>query len=704
MAADYNPELDREFLRRAYIYSAKAHRGQERASGIPFLSHPLEVTYILTQLQMDTSTLATGLLHDTVEDTTATTDEIRNLFGDEVAQLVDGVTKISQMSFTSQAEKQAENFKKIILATAKDIRVILVKLADRLHNMRTLDALSRQRQTRVSQETMDIYAPLANRLGIHWIKAELDDLCFRYLHPSEFREIEKNLRRQQRAHAKYIQDVIETIQEMLTDRDLVGEVNGRVKNMYSIYQKMIAQNLEFHQVHDLIAFRIILDDVKECYAALGFIHSLWMPVPGRFKDYIALPKENMYQSLHTTVVGPHGDRMEIQIRTKEMHQIAEEGIAAHWGYKEKRKLDEDDDAKFAWLRQLVQWRTEMEDPEEFLDSVKIDLFPNEIYVFTPQGDVIALPKGSTPIDFAYRIHTDVGHQCVGARVNGAIVPLKHEMKSGDRVEVITQKTGRPSRDWLKFVKTSGAKQKIRTYIRKEERARSVQIGRSILEKELRRHKLSLTRLEKEGEIERVGEKLSLNSEESLYAAVGYGKLLPSNVAQHFFVDEAKSAEEQKRTLAERLIRPRRSTGAGVLISGVDDVLVRMSRCCKPLPGEAVVGYITRGRGISVHKVNCPEVQHMDPDRKIEVSWDTKNKESRGMASVEVFTMDTPGLLADVAKVISTSGGDIKNVKITTTVDKHANHRYDIEVAGIEQLVSIIHALEKIRGVLSVHRI
>lgn len=702
---EYRPDTDLDFLRRVYIFAAKSHRGQFRKSGVAYLSHPLHVMDILAHLQMDSATLATGLLHDTVEDVQeATLEEIAELFGDEIASLVDGVTKISKMKFSSQAEKQAENFKKILLATAKDIRVIIVKLADRLHNMRTLQFVSPEQQKRIAQETIDIYAPLANRMGINWLKAELEDLCFKHLQPQEFKNILSNIKQHSRARDKYVNEVIRIIEDLLTKSKISGQVLGRLKNIYSINQKMLTQELDFDQVHDLIAFRIITNAVQECYEVLGIIHSHWTPVPGRFKDYIALPKDNMYQSLHTTVVGPAGARIEIQIRTAEMHELAEEGIAAHWSYKEKREIADGDDVKFAWLRQILEWRTEMDDPQEFLDSVKFDLFPSEVYVFTPHGDVHSFPKGSTPIDFAYRIHSDVGHRCTGARANGAIVPIKYEMRSGDHIEIITSKTGVPSRDWLKIVKTSNAKAKIRSFLRKEEREKSTTLGRSILERELRKYKLSLSKLEKKGRIKEVAEKTGAgDNEDTLYAAIGYGKILPGSLKQYFLPEEQiENAEPEPER--PRLLSWGRSRNSGVLIQGVDNIMIRTAKCCNPLPGEDIVGFITRGRGVTVHSVLCPEVQYLDPERRIEVDWDTATSEMKGIAVLQIYSQDTQGLLAEVTKAIASMGGDVKRLHVETTPDKHANQTFEFEISSIKQLRSMIKSLEKIKGVLRVERL
>ncbi|MDP3016958.1 MAG: bifunctional (p)ppGpp synthetase/guanosine-3',5'-bis(diphosphate) 3'-pyrophosphohydrolase, partial [Deltaproteobacteria bacterium] len=499
----YNPNADTDLLKKAYVFSAKVHLGQVRLSGEPYLTHPLEVTGILTQLQLDAATLATGLLHDTVEDTLATLEEIRENFGNEISQLVDGVTKISRISLRSSEESQAENFRKMILAMVKDIRVVLIKLADRLHNMQTLKYHTPEKQAEIAQETLDIYAPLANRLGIDWIKTELEDLAFKHRYPDIYGEIQRKIVKKERERHRYIDEMKRTLMKKLYESKIEGEVTGRLKQIYSIYLKMKDQNIDFDQVYDITAFRIVVHSIKDCYDVLGIIHSLWKPIPGKFKDYIGLPKENLYQSLHTAAIGPYGERIEIQIRTQEMHRISEEGIAAHWKYKEGKPLDEADDKRFTWLRQLLEWQHDLKDDQEFIESVKVDLFPHEVYIFTPKGEVKEFPTGATPVDFAYSIHSDIGNHCVGAKVNRKIVPLKYEFKSGDTVEILTSPNQKPSKDWLKFVKTPRAKTKIRQWFKSEEREKSIALGKEILDKELRKYDLHQTKLMKSGELAKV---------------------------------------------------------------------------------------------------------------------------------------------------------------------------------------------------------
>src|SRR4030043_836599 len=525
----YNPNADTDLLRKAYVFSAKVHLGQVRLSGEPYLNHPLEVAGILTQLKLDVASVATGLLHDTVEDTLTTLKEVLENFGEEIVQLVDGLTKISQISLQSSEEHQAENFRKMILAMVKDIRVILIKLADRLPNMRTLKYQSPDKQSEVSQETLDIYAPLTDRLGIDWIKSELEDLAFQYLHPEIYDEIQRKIAKKEKERARYIEEVKGTLMKKLYENHIEGEVNGRLKQIYSIYLKMKDQNIDFDQVYDITAFRVVVNSIKECYDVLGIIHSLWKPIPGKFKDYIGLPKENMYQSLHTTVIGLYGERIEIQIRTHEMHKIAEEGIAAHWKYKEGKVVEEADDKRFTWLRQLLEWQRDLKDDREFIESVKVDLFPNEVYIFTPKGEVKQFPIGSTPIDFSYSIHSDIGNHCVGAKVNGKIVPLKYEFRSGDTAEIMTSPNQKPSKDWLKFVKTSRAKTKIRQWLPEEEREKSITLGKEILDKELRKFDLQQAKLIKSGDLARVASEFSFQGVEDLIAAVGYGKLTVNQI-------------------------------------------------------------------------------------------------------------------------------------------------------------------------------
>jgi GTP diphosphokinase / guanosine-3',5'-bis(diphosphate) 3'-diphosphatase len=714
--ASYHPDPDLDIIKKAYVYSAKVHQGQLRKSGEPYLVHPLEVAGILAELKLDESSIVTGLLHDTIEDTLATPEELTELFGQEVATLVDGVTKLSKFSASptlSQEEKQAENFRKMIIAMAQDIRVILVKLADRTHNMRTLDHMAEEKQARIAQETLDIYAPLANRLGISWIKTELEDLSFRYIRPQEFRELQDKVSKRKAERGKYIDDVLDLIRAKLKEHGLEGEVSGRFKHLYSIYKKMKSNGIEFEQVPDVIAFRLVMPTIPSCYEALGIIHQTWKPVPGRFKDFIAIPKPNMYQSLHTTVIGPLSERVEVQIRTPDMHKVAEEGIAAHWAYKEGKTLISKDDEKFAWLRQLMEWQQDLKDPKEFLETVKVDLFSEEVFVFTPRGDVKSLPRGATPVDFAFTIHSDVGHRCVGAKANGKIVPLRYKLKNGDTVEVLTAPGAHPSKDWLTFVKTSRAQQKIRAFIKQQQREKSLQLGRELVDREFRRFGLNLNKALKQGELKKPAEELGYRIEDDLLAAVGYGKISAQQLVQKLVPAEKLAAEEAKTPsdgngavskitdFAKKLVnRPSRS---GVSIGGVDDVLVRFGRCCNPVPGDPIAGFITRGRGVTVHTVTCEKALATDPERRVEVSWDVRGDFKRPV-TIRVLTADRPGLLADISNTFSKKGVNISQANCRSTGDDRAVNTFEVVIKDLKQLTDLMRTIEALNGVFSVERI
>ena len=725
--ASYHPDPDLDIIKKAYVYSAKVHQGQLRKSGEPYLIHPLEVAGILAELKLDEASIVTGLLHDTIEDTLATAEELTELFGPEVAQLVDGVTKLSKFSASatlSQEEKQAENFRKMIIAMAKDIRVILVKLADRTHNMRTLDHMSEEKQARIAQETLDIYAPLANRLGISWIKIELEDLSFRYVKPQEFFNLQEKLDKRKKEREKYIDDTAAIVRTQLEARGLKGDVSGRFKHVYSIYKKIKQQGIDFDQIHDIIAFRILMPTLPSCYEALGLVHQLWKPVPGRFKDFIAIPKPNMYQSLHTTVIGPLSERVEVQIRTPEMHKIAEEGIAAHWAYKEGKVLISKDDEKFAWLRQLMEWQQDLKDPKEFLETVKVDLFTDEVFVFTPKGDVKSLPRGATPVDFAYTVHSDVGGRCVGAKVNGKIVPLRYKLKNGDMVEVLTSPQAHPSKDWLTFVKTSRAQQRIRGFIKQQQRDKSLQLGRDLAERELKRYQLNLNKLIKNGEMKKAAESYGYRIEDDLLVAIGYGKVTPQQLVQRFVPQDKLATEERPSAantssngdgngssmlpglskvtdLAKRLVG--RPTKSGVQIGGVDDVLVRFGRCCNPVPGDPIVGFITRGRGVTVHTDNCEKSLATDPERRVDVSWDVRGDFKRPV-TLRVLTADRPGLLADISNTFSKKGVNISQANCRATGDDRAVNTFEVTISDLKQLTDVMKAIERISGVTSVERI
>jgi GTP pyrophosphokinase len=702
----YNPNADTDLLRKAYVFSAKVHLGQVRLSGEPYLNHPLEVTGILTQLKLDVASVATGLLHDTMEDTLTTLKEIQENFGEEIAQLVDGLTKISQISLRSSEEHQAENFRKMILAMVKDIRVILIKLADRLHNMRTLKYHTPEKQAEIAQETLDIYAPLAHRLGIDWIKSELEDLAFQYLYPEIYEEIRRKIAKKEKERTRYVDEVKRTLMKKLYENHIESDVTARLKQTYSIYLKMKEQNIDFDQVYDITAFRIIVNSIKECYDVLGIIHSLWKPIPGKFKDYIGLPKENMYQSLHTTAIGPYGERIEIQIRTHEMHKIAEEGIAAHWKYKEGKVVEEAEDKRFTWLRQLLEWQRDLKDDREFIESVKVDLFPNEVYIFTPKGSVKPFPIGSTPIDFAYSIHSDVGSHCSGAKVNGKIVPLRYELRSGDTVEILTSPNQKPSKDWLKLVKTSRAKTKIRQWFTAEEREKSIILGKEILEKELRKYDLQQAKLIKSGELAKVASEFSYQGVEDLIAAVGYGKITANQIIGKILPQEKleQKKEELKEGRFKHFIQKITHTPRdALLIKGIDNVMVRYAGCCNPVPGDKVVGFITRGRGVTIHTADCQNAMDDDPHRKVEVEWDS-TKEYSYPVRIQIYSQDKKGLLGEISNSISSQGANIKNARVDTTEDKKAISTFEVEIRDLNHLNKVIRALEKIKGVQRVERI
>lgn len=712
--AQYHPDPDLDLIKKAYVYSAKVHQGQIRKSGEPYLVHPLAVAGILAELKLDEASIVTGLLHDTLEDTLATREELVELFGEEIAQLVDGVTKLSQVQISKEAsaeEKQAENFRKMIVAMAKDIRVILVKLADRTHNMRTLEHMRPDKQARIARETLDIYAPLANRLGISWIKAELEDLSFRYLRPAEYEELAGKVAARKKEKERAIEETCELIERRMRENGIEVQVSGRWKHLYSIWKKMRKQGIDFEGVHDVIAFRIITKTIPNCYEALGLIHSLWKPVPGRFKDFIAMPKPNMYQSLHTTVIGPFGDRMEIQIRTHEMHKVAEEGIAAHWAYKEGRTgYAKDQDSKFAWLRQLMEWQQDLKDPKEFLETVKVDLFTDEVFVFTPRGDVIDLPQGATPVDFAYAIHTQVGERCVGAKVNGKIVPLRYRLKNGDTVEILTSANAFPSKDWLTFVKTSRAQTRIRSYIKQQQREKAIALGRDLLERELRRYGVGLGRTMRRSDLPKILQELGVKTPEELYSSLGYGKIAPSQVIQ-LVVPAEKLQETQPKPdapvsrLTEIFRRVAGKSGkSGVKINGIDDVMVRFGRCCNPVPGDDVVGFITRGRGVTVHIAGCDRVLATDQERRVDVQWDVRVGDFKRPVTVRVLTSDRPGLLADISQKFSAAGVNISQANCRSTGDDRAVNTFEVAISDLKQLQGVMTAIERIKGVYSVERV
>jgi GTP pyrophosphokinase len=708
---EYAPDSDLELLQRAYVFTAKVHKDQKRHSGEPYLIHPLEVAGILVDMRLDPPAIAAGLLHDTVEDTLATLEEIEQLFGEEVAFLVEGLTKIAKVEFTSAREHQAENFRKMLVAMSKDIRILLIKLVDRLHNMRTIRFLSEEKARRVAQETLDIYVPLAHRLGIYWMKRELEEHAFRTLHPEEAAELERDMLVRKLERERYVAEVKQTLQAKLDAAGLAGEVSGRVKDLSSIHAKMQKQGVSLEKIYDLVAFRIILDaDHAAVYHALGLVHATWPPVPGRFKDYVALPKANGYQSLHTTVIGPYGERMEIQIRTRRMHELAELGIAAHWRYK-GHAGNARDDSKFAWLRQLLERQTELADPHEFLDVVKVDIFPDEVFVFTPKGDVFNLPTGATALDFAYAIHSQIGDRCIGARVNGMQRPLHQVLVSGDTVEILTNPQQRPKKDWLEFAISGKARSRIRHAVREEENARAREIGRGVLDKALRRAGLSLARALEEHKLDDFAAKHARGVVEDLFAAIHYGKLEPGDVVKQLRPDWREGVEEPTPPpgAVDRLRsvfgggKRERATGTGIRVNGHSDVLVRMGQCCSPIPGDEITGFVTVGRGVTVHTRDCRSIFALDPSRKIDVEWDMDAGVPRKV-SVRVTTRDEPGVLAKLTKVISAASVNIGGAQVTTHEDRTATHAFDLWVTDAASLSALMKELARVKGVHTVERV
>jgi GTP pyrophosphokinase len=698
----YQPGADLDLIQRAYRFSELSHQGQQRASGEPYLSHPLEVAGLLVNFKMDVTTVTAGLLHDVLEDTRATKDDLKREFGPEIADLVDGVTKIGKLAFSSREERQAENFRKMLVAMARDLRVLMIKLADRLHNMRTLDYLPPDKARKIAQETLDIYAPLAHRLGMAKVKAELEDLALRVLHAEDYGDLMRRVAKRRLEREAEINQLIAILQEKLGEVGIESKIAGRPKHFYSIWKKMHEGGREFDEIYDLTAVRVLTNTVRDCYGALGVIHSLWKPVPGRFKDFIAMPKVNMYQSLHTTVIGPKGDPVEIQIRTWEMHRIAEEGIAAHWLYKERKSDRDKFDEAFTWLRQLLESQTETSDPKEFLDTVRLDLFPDEVYVFTPKGDVKALPEGSTPIDFAYAVHTDVGHHCVGAKVNGKLVPLRYTLRQGDIVEVVTSPTQHPSRDWLKIVKSTRSRSKINQWLKVEERARSLTLGRELFEREAKKYRLSPTALLASEEMKKLIAELGFPSPDDLLASIGYGKTSVQQVLGKLapsVVREAETAEPK----AQKAVR--KGEGA-VRIRGVDDLLVRFGKCCSPVPGDGIVGFITRGRGLTVHARDCLTVVKnvLDRERLVAVEWEDGEAAKRPVRIAVYIGRDRPGLLAEITSAISSRQGNITKADVTVTEDRRGLNHFVVEVEDLKQLQDIMQSIREVRDVVNVERV
>ncbi len=706
----YQPSADAGLIQRAYDYSFRMHAGQTRKSGQPYIVHPVSVAAIIADLRLDAASVCAGLLHDVVEDTLATTEDLTKEFGGEVAELVDGVTKLSKINFTSNEDREAENFRKMVVAMARDIRVLLIKLCDRLDNMRTLEHVPREAQERISRETLEIYAPLANRLGIQSFKSELEDLSFKHLEPDAYADLVAQMHQTKKERDKYITEVCKTLSGRLAEQGFAADVNGRAKHLYSVYRKMKSQETGLEGVHDLIAFRVLVESVSDCYAALGVIHSQWTPVPGRFKDYVALPKPNMYQSLHTTVIGPGRERIEIQIRTHEMHRVAERGIAAHWKYKERGSgIAEQDAQRFSWLRQLLEWQKELKDPAEFLEGVKVDLFQDEVYVFTPKGDVRVFPRGATPIDFAYQIHTHLGEHVTGARINGKMESLRYKLRNGDVVEVLTSPNQHPSKDWIDFLGTTRARSKVRNFLRQEQRDKSKRLGEELLDRELHKAGISASKLLKnEAELRRLFDTLKVQNLEELHIGIGYGKIDPEEIIKAVAPPDEQGQDSKPPAglregrlagLVRKVIK--RDEGA-IRINGIDDVLVRYAKCCTPLPGDDIVGFITRGRGVTIHRRGCSKALDMDPERRVEITWDSKARINRSV-QLRVVTANQPGILANVGQTFMAQGINISEANCRASDDGRAVNLFSFVCQDLQELKKVMKALQKVKGVVGVER-
>ena len=705
--ASANGEANLELIQRAYVYAATAHAGQTRLSGEPYLSHPLAVADTLAQMGFDEATVAAGLLHDTVEDTRATIEEIDESFGEDVADIVDGVTKISMITFENKEEAQAENIRKMILAMSHDMRVLMVKLADRLHNMSTLDFQKAHKQRRIAQETMDIYAPLANRLGLNVLKRQLEDLSFKYLSPDIYYQIDHWLDTHQVGENNLIDKVVGMLRELLEANGIEGQVYGRIKHKYSIYKKMQSQSLTLDEMHDIMAFRVLVRDIRDCYAVLGLVHSQWKPVHGRFKDYISMPKANGYQSLHTTVIGPAGERIEIQIRTEDMHRQAEHGIAAHWLYKEKGRVNSKDLEQFSWLREIFERQGEEADSREFMHSLKMDLFKDEVYVYTPAGDVKELPEGATPLDFAFVIHTKVGQHCAGAKINGRLMPLGTPLKNGDIVEIITDPDRAPNRDWLKLVRTARARNRIQHYLRTEERTRALALGREMLEKEGRKVSLNVGRAHKDGHLALVAQEMNYDGVDDMVAAVGYAHITPRKVLNRLYAVLHPEAVERGEPEAPGVKESREAAEKkteGVGISGVDGVLMRFAKCCNPVPGDPIIGYISRGMGVTVHRADCSNVSNMEPERLISVHWEGSAGEQKPYeAGIFIISRNDHAVLADVTSVFARHKVSIIGLNVDTLVDGRQTMRFTVEVRDASELYQLIECIRKLPNILEVVR-
>ncbi|HEX6065233.1 MAG TPA: bifunctional (p)ppGpp synthetase/guanosine-3',5'-bis(diphosphate) 3'-pyrophosphohydrolase [Longimicrobiales bacterium] len=699
---DYGERLDLELIARAYKFSEQAHAGQKRASGEEYIAHCVEVAKIVTDLHLDTTSIVAALVHDVVEDTLISLEDLRAELGDEIANIVDGVTKIGKVTFSSNTEQQVENYRKLLLSMAHDARVIVIKLADRLHNMRTLEHLRADKRRRIALETREIYGPLAHRLGMAQIRWELEDLCFKHLEPDAYRDLAKKVAQRRAEREGRIEALRSPLEEELRKAGIPCEVYGRPKHLWSIHRKMVQRDKPYEEIYDLMAIRVVTDTVANCYHALGVIHNRWTPLQERFHDYIATPKSNMYRSLHTTIFGPGGRLYEIQIRTHEMHRTAEYGIAAHWRYKEGEKRSSNEvDEKLSWFRQVLEWQQDTREPEEFLEFLRIDLFQDEIFVFTPKGDVKQLPKGATPIDFAFAVHTDVGLHCAGARVNGRIAPLARELKNGDSVEVITDPRQKPSRDWLAFVKTARARQKIRGYIKQQESDAAISLGKELLERELRKVRKELP--SDSARLQRAAEALNVPNFDYVFAALGRGELGPNAILKELFPDEGKTFQDRAPTTFERLVDKVRGSGKGVRIQGLENMMTRYSQCCQPVPGDKVIGYITRGRGISIHRIDCPNILNLaeHPERRIEIEWEAESGD-RFYVRLVIEGDDRRGLLSDIATAITDTGTNIASAEIKTT-DGGMTGQFVVEVSDLTHLKKVMKSIKRVAGVLSVDR-
>ncbi|UTR14264.1 bifunctional (p)ppGpp synthetase/guanosine-3',5'-bis(diphosphate) 3'-pyrophosphohydrolase [Salipaludibacillus sp. LMS25] len=716
-ASEYLSDQDVAFVRKAYETAEDAHCEQYRKSGEPYIWHPIQVAGILVDLGMDPNTIAAAFLHDVVEDTDVPLEELAKQFGEEVAMLVDGVTKLGKIKYKSKEEQQAENHRKMFVAMARDIRVILIKLADRLHNMRTLKHLPPEKQRRIANETLEIFAPLAHRLGISTIKWELEDTSLRYLNPQQYYRIVNLMKKKRAEREDYISEVQTQIRARLEKMNVKAEINGRAKHIYSIYRKMVLQNKQFNEIYDLLAVRIIVDSIKDCYAVLGTIHTHWKPMPGRFKDYIAMPKANMYQSLHTTVIGPKGDPLEVQIRSEDMHKVAEFGVAAHWAYKEGKTVNDSEslETKMSWFREILEWQNDADDAQEFMESLKIDLFSDMVFVFTPKGDVIELPKGSVPLDFAFRIHTEVGNRCIGAKVNGKMVPLDHHLKTGDIVEVLTSKHSYgPSKDWLKITQSSHAKNKIRQWFKKERREENVEKGREQVEKEIEKKGYKIKEVLTAENIERVADKFSFSTEEDMYAAVGYNGITAAQIVTRLTDDIRKKQDEEQesQTLTEAVkeLKPQErkssKTSAGVRVKGIDNLLIRLSRCCNPVPGDDIIGYITKGRGVSIHRKDCPNIANDEANaRLLPVEWEGNQEKPKNYnVDIEISGYDRRALLNDVLQAVAETKTNINAVSGRSDKNKMATIHMTISIQNISHLQRVVDRIKQISDIYSVRRI